>query len=59
MDVLIPAKNQQQIIIEKNSKQNLSDFKGETTTISTITVRAEPHSTLVVALLKVIIIFWI
>lgn len=50
MDVLT-AKNQQHHNI--NSQQVEPTLKGETTTISTIAVRVEPHSTLVVALLKV------
>jgi len=52
---MLTSKNNQQTIPTKNP-QNLDSeiFKGETTTISTIAVRAEPHSTLVVALLKVL-----
>ncbi|CAK5045609.1 unnamed protein product [Meloidogyne enterolobii] len=50
---MLTAKNNQQLIPTKNSGNLDSElFKGETTTISTIAVRAEPHSTLVVALLK-------
>jgi len=52
---MLNAKNSQQLIPTKNLQNLGSDiFKGETTTISTIAVRAEPHSTLVVALLKVL-----
>uniref|UniRef100_A0A1I8BK52 Four helix bundle protein n=1 Tax=Meloidogyne hapla TaxID=6305 RepID=A0A1I8BK52_MELHA len=51
MDILTAKNNQQ--LIKDNPQNHDSNSKGETTTISTIAVRAEPHSTLVVALLKV------